>query len=452
MITSLRCRHFKCFKDTGTVRLAPITLLVGENNSGKSSLLQALHIAALTLQSEDPSISLRLVHEDYDYGTFRDLAYSHDEGSHLELSYGCRATLRSDNEAEGARKIISVTMHLTFGFLRRRKEIYLHRFAVEDHEGERMAVVPAKYKRSQNVVIRGHEEKGRFLSRWFQRRNFVFQPTKDPLTTYLQLQRKYGQEAAAEFFQALYIDMQLIGEITTSLRNVHHLGPLRVPPRRVYHHSGEFAKRLGARGELALQNYARLRRRGTKEDIETAEAIDNALYRLGFIKQFALKRLGGLGGRHQEFRTQHASSSLEASLADTGFGASQVLPVLISLFTAEPGATLMYEQPELHLHPAAQAELGSIFAQVASDDKRLVIETHSESLILRLMTEVAKGALKPEDIAVYYALPKKQGHELRLLPLSKDGQFLAEWPKGFFEETYREALELSRCRGRKGGR
>lgn len=120
----------------------------------------------------------------------------------------------------------------------------------------------------------------------------------------------------------------------------------------------------------------------------------------------------------------------------------------VSLYTSPPGSTLLYEQPEIHLHPAAQAELGSVFARACSPDKRIVIETHSENLILRIQTEVAKGNLKPEDVTFYYVQPNSSGHQVIPIPLNEKGEFLAEWPKGFFEENYQESLKLSQARHR----
>lgn len=443
MITSLRCQNFRCFYDTGTLELAPITLLVGENNSGKSSIIQALHLPALTLQSEDPGVCLKLLHQDYDYGSFRDLVFQHDENKAVTLSYG----INTDVTRMSGKKLRSVkmkaTLQLTYGYLARRKEICLDQFDIIDSRGERLSIREHRYTNSKKAFIRKYEKESTYLARLLKREGFFYIPRYDPFSSLARMQRKYGETRARGVFTDLAENFELISKFTSSFRKINLLGPVRVPPRRTYLSSGELSDRIGPKGELALQNYAALFKRGRKEDFRKVKSINEAFHQLGFIKRFDIKRIVGI---YYEFWTQHKDSMLDANLADTGFGASQVLPVIISLYTSPPGCTLLFEQPEIHLHPAAQAELGAVFAKACTPENRIVIETHSENLILRIQTEVAKGNLKPEDVRFYYIKPDLEGHQVIPIPLDKKGNFLAEWPKGFFEENYQESLKLSEAR------
>ena len=443
MIVSLRCENFRCFRDTGLLELAPITILVGENNSGKSAIIQALHLPALTLQSEDPGVCLKLLHQDYDYGSFKDLVFQHKGGESVTLSFGTIAEISMMSGKKLRTNGVQATLHLTYGYLPRRKEIYLVKFVIEDAEGERLSIHPDKYSGSMKVSMRNHEDKAAYLSRLFIRKGLFFEPYPSPFSFYTRLERKYGEEIADKLVGDIIKNDILIGEFLSDFRKTRHLGPLRTPPSRTYLYTGEIADKVGARGEAALQIYSALLRRGKREDREKASFINKALYQLGFIKNLDVQEVGPM---HYEFWTQHEESSFRANLADTGFGASQVLPVIVSLCTSSPGSTLLYEQPEIHLHPAAQAELGSVFVKACSPEKRIVIETHSENLILRIQTEVAKGNLKPEDVRFYYTQPNSKGHKVISIPLSEKGEFLVKWPKGFFEEGYQESLKLSRAR------
>jgi len=441
MINSLRCENFRCFRDTGVLELAPITLLVGENNSGKSAILQALHLPVLTLQSEDPGICLKVLHEDYDYGSFEDVVFQHDAKKLVTLSFG--RAFKQDDEKLSHEEIL-VSLRLTYGYLPYRKEIYINQFTIEDPEGVRLSIQPRdKYKGTWKVSMRNHEDKTAHLSRLFVRRGPMFQPFSDPFTTYERLIEKYDENESARLLGDMFSYVQILDGFMSSFRKIHLLGPLRVHPDRTYLYSGELADRVGPRGDRAAQIYSALLKRGTKEDVGIVESINEALYQLGFIKKLDLQRIGT---RHYEFWTEHKDSSFRANLADTGFGASQVLPVIVALYTSPPGSTLLYEQPEIHLHPAAQAELGSVFAKACSSEKRIVIETHSENLILRIQTEVAKRNLKPENVKIYYIQPNSSGHQIIPIPLNEKGEFLAEWPKGFFEENYQESLKLARVR------
>ena len=133
---------------------------------------------------------------------------------------------------------------------------------------------------------------------------------------------------------------------------------------------------------------------------------------------------------------------------DVGIGISQVLPVLVMSY-ASRGKLLAMEQPEIHLHPGLQAELGDVFIESALGDRQntFILETHSEHLILRLMRrmrETFQGKntglppLTPDDIAVLYVEPDGTRSIVREMPLNELGELMKSWPGGFFEEGLRE--------------
>ena len=134
---------------------------------------------------------------------------------------------------------------------------------------------------------------------------------------------------------------------------------------------------------------------------------------------------------------------------DVGIGVSQVLPVLVSAY-ASKNKLLAIEQPEIHLHPALQAELGDVFLESALGDSgnTFLIETHSEHLILRILRrirETTDGELPqgvpevhPEHVAVLYVQPGREDTEVLHIPVTADGEFERPWPNGFFAERAEE--------------
>ncbi len=142
-------------------------------------------------------------------------------------------------------------------------------------------------------------------------------------------------------------------------------------------------------------------------------------------------------------------SDTVVSHRDIGVGISQVLPVLAYSY-ANKEATIAIEQPEIHLHPALQADLSDVFIETAlgPSKNRFLIETHSEHILLRVMKRIRqtthgdlpKGLfpLKPEDVCVLFVQPDGSSSCVIEMPLDKNGDLIRSWPGGFFEEGLEE--------------
>ena len=145
-----------------------------------------------------------------------------------------------------------------------------------------------------------------------------------------------------------------------------------------------------------------------------------------------------------ELQLVAAESELPIRTSDIGVGISQLLPVVVAaLDPYRPGITAI-EQPELHLHPKLQVELGDLFAQPVDDGRIFLLENHSEHLMLRLLRRIeethggelpeGKPGLRPDQVSVVF-LEQVDG-EVRAtrLRIDETGEFIDRWPQGFFDE------------------
>ena len=128
-------------------------------------------------------------------------------------------------------------------------------------------------------------------------------------------------------------------------------------------------------------------------------------------------------------------------LTNVGVGVSQVLPILTVGLVAKSGQTIVYEQPELHLHPAVQSRLADFFLILAATNVQVIVETHSEHLINRARLSVARRQLKPDALSITFVTRDEYGSSVQTINVDDDG-YLETWPDGFFDETEKTLLEL----------
>ncbi|MFZ4439746.1 MAG: AAA family ATPase [Syntrophales bacterium] len=242
------------------------------------------------------------------------------------------------------------------------------------------------------------------------------------------------------------------------LRRIVYIGPLREYPERVYSFSGNIPSSVGKSGKYTPDIL--LKRPDLKDKVN--EWFDR--FDIGYqlkIDQFK-RDLFSLS-------LVDKKTNCEVSTKDVGFGIGQLLPILVQGILSE-NKIVIIEQPEIHVHPRLQAELGSFIAEVAGRSpteppdeydyheildpakeihgNQFIIETHSEHIILRLLRiirdttngELKEGEkpLRPEDVAVIYAKPTEHGTELMELRISGEGEFIDKWPDGFFTEREKE--------------
>lgn len=238
-------------------------------------------------------------------------------------------------------------------------------------------------------------------------------------------------------------DMGNISIITLAVANtiadflkqcIFHIGPVRQNPERYFTFSGVTTTYVGRSGEYLYDILI--------DNPSLVEAVNKQLSRLNIGYQLKIDTLSNEDSDISDLysiRLMNADG-VKIAMTDVGYGISQVLPVIMQCILSKE-QTILIEQPELHLHPAQQAELGD-------QNNTFIIETHSEHLILRLLRrirETAEGRLepgctpiKPDQISVLYVQPGSEGSNITELIVTNDGDFENHWPNGFFTERAKE--------------
>jgi predicted ATPase len=437
MLTHLRIKNFKAWKDTGPIRLAPLTVIFGANSAGKSSLGHLLLALQQTARSTDRKRALHLGDSAslIDLGTFEDCLHGHDLQQTLGFELGWRLpkALEVKDPLQLTRRYAGQDMKLEVEMAAGKSaqpEVQTMRYALQSSG---VTVLDVDFHRDAQRKL--HLQSKHYEFRKADGRQW---PLEEPEKFY-----RLSDVTAARFKNAGFMaDFALATE--AMLDNLSYLGPLRSHPQRIYQWSGDTPASVGPMGEqtiaaiLAAQGDARQLNRGPRRSKQAfAEFIAGWLKDLGVITDFSVRPVA-VGRKEYEVLVKTGPKSPEVKITDVGFGVSQVLPALVQAFYCPPHSTVWMEQPEIHLHPQVQAELADVFISAIQSRQdgverqvQLIVESHSEHFLNRLQRRVAEGVLTPEDVAVYFCRRSAAGTDLEPLKLNLFGD-IENWPPNFF--------------------
>jgi predicted ATPase len=446
MLTKLAFQHFKSWRDTGDIRLAPLTALFGSNSSGKTSILQMLLLLKQTAESPDRTQVLNLGDDRslIDLGTFQDVMFRHELANSMQVSmdWNLPRSLEIENPARRSGILFKDD---TVGFST----------AIEwQANGEpglgRPVVTEMKYRFSNETfgMIQASGKKLEYeLVSGFRFLRAPGRPWKLPPPA-----KCYGfpDQVRAYYQNAGFLsDLEL--QFEELFARVFYLGPLREYPKRQYSWAGAQPADMGRRGERVVDALLASREAGIKlsrgrgkkrQTVE--ERVAQWLQDLGLIHSFHVRPIT-TDGRLFQVWVRRDPGAAEVLITDVGFGVSQILPVITLCYYAPEGSTLLLEQPEIHLHPKVQAGLADVLVDaIKTRNIQIILESHSEHLLRRLQRRVAEEKIQPDQAALYFC--SMENGESCLTPLGLDLYGTIEnWPKDFFGDDFGEIAATSQA-------
>lgn len=428
MLEKLTLTNFRAFKRQ-SFHLKKINIFVGKNNSGKSSALSALNLLAQTMNEGELDGTPLILNGVYDQlGTFIDVV----NGNHPRRKIGIGL------DFDG------YSMSTEFKYRTQRRQIELVNFDIKQ-KGKPLYKYTQR-KDAYDISIMGQDYEKLFPNvqkRKPRFRNFYpMAVTRNARIESTDLNSTFDRQLRDVEHGLLMARFNLNDHFS----NFDSLSPFRDKPQRTYLYSGETARQVGVSGtNTAIMLSSDAARRGSERK-NLIDGISNWFHYTGIAQGLSVENLTP---RHFELCLISNDGS-KHNICDVGFGCSQVLPVLtagLNLFHGEVSGdrrVLVVQEPEIHLHPNAQAAMGSYFVNLASRGGQIFIETHSDNLVLRVARHVALGDIDPDDVAIFY-VSDIGDNRVTSIRTTETGTFKPEFPEGFFPQRQSESLMLARA-------
>ena len=441
-------KNYRCFRDEQTARLAPLTVLVGENSTGKTSFLAM--VRALWQVSYE-SIVPDFQQPPYDLGAFNEIAHnrSRNRAPSFEASFtrtvaarGTKAPRQSSPES-GTHTTFKVTFEPRDGFpyptVRRltSKDIVL-----EASENQTRLVVSGREVRLPQRPL-GTPDDNRLPPLWSLVGRWLFEDISGTPA---------GATDGGSPGKLTQEDLEQIGEMASRFggrirfgrnRSLPFAGaPVRSTPRRTYDPARPFQD---PSGEYIPTLLANLSRRDPTQWEQLKRALEEFGIASGLFSEISIESLGRAEGSPFQLHVRKAagrSGGSKRNLIDVGYGVSQALPILTELLRKDQPPMFLLQQPEVHLHPNAQAALGTLFCRIATWNRQIVVETHSDYILDRIRMDVRDKStrLRANQVSIVYFEADGLDVKIHSLSLDEEGNVVdapQSYRKFFMEETRR---------------
>jgi AAA15 family ATPase/GTPase len=403
----------RCFSERQTLEIRPLTFLVGENSTGKTTALACFQVLVNYLVGGEIDFN----QSPYSMGIFKDIVRnSRPKGETFKLGFTFKGESEDIEctieffEKKGGIEPTVKTIRIKFidG------EMVLRRTDHVAQLGIGTPVVSSNEGRDTKATIWREVPRMRLVSfdegqnqycvdmapGFLDRTPFPF------LFDYRIEEQPKGEDSLNSYLKKKEKRTGIIWWQLRESLSALSISPIRSRPKRTYDPMREFYDSEGSHVPMHLLET----KAAQKQQWEfLKQRLVEFGKRSGLFHNIEIKNLGGVLGNPFQLRVKVRGPN--SNIMDVGYGISQILPILVDIL--DPPAfyrhrrTFLLQQPEIHLHPRAQAELSSLLVTSANgSNKSFVIETHSDYMIDRARIEIRKGNIKPEDVSLIYFEPK----------------------------------------------
>lgn len=444
----IKVKNFKCFSDEQDLELGRLTLLTGANSTGKSSLMYSVLGA---LQSPRFPFAYSANGRFVNMGNFSEIVFGHDKDREMEIGFSLSEkgfnididTLWKNDEVNDQPQLCKYEAHSSLFDITIVPKL-------GDNDSEYLLSIDYRPPRNINLPERSRELVLANLYRIAEEYKSVHngEDVSDKLRAGLE-DRTIVKDAPLIMEGnsiSCYDDVQVLiaySQVSEIIRHkikdyksrMNFISSYRLKGERIYLEEDLENGKIQASGKGFVNQLLHWR----ESNRENYEALVSAMRSIGLLYDIEPKRIGG--GQFRVGVSVHKESPL-ASLSDVGFGISQLLPVVVGDIELGEGSTLFTAQPEIHLHPNAQANYADYMISQLAHGKNYVVETHSEYLLNRIRLAIVKGALKEEDVSIYYLSQEKDSTKVYPVQFTKSGQIIGA-PKDFFETYMIDVMNIA---------
>lgn len=433
--------NFRAFRDRISTNVRPITILVGENSAGKTSYLAGLrYLIEAFGSSAIPSFNK----EPFFLGAYDQIAHYRGGSAGRARSFllGASGTL---DQRRGQRKRPATSFSIEFVLTKKDLQAKIEKYTFSADKTK--IIVDVESSTPSVKLVYSNEE----VHELDQIDSFTGIFKRSKLNTrflmfvihdiyYTSKQKSSGNSLAeqriAELIDPLFECMEEASmDFSRALRA---FSPVRSQPERTYN---AVDVEPGSEGSHVPFEMAKLSRTNARDWARIKKNLEEFGTRSGLFQEIRIRDLGKTGS--DPFQLQFKVNGPFFNIIDIGYGVSQVLPFLFESFVNSGSGIFLVQQPEVHLHPKAQAEIGTLICKSVADNRRkcFVVETHSDFLIDRVRLAVREKIVRRQDVTILHFSREKIGSSISRLELNELGEIVST-PPGYRDFFLGEELNM----------